>query len=91
MAPQHSNNKNKSEHLCIILTKNARISTFSSVLMTNTCLICNAIVAASKKCDAVRHLMTMHKDYISKYSDKSESCRNKAEDLERHLRSRHTY
>lgn len=54
------------EHLYTILTKNARISTSSSLLMTNMCLICNAIVAFSKKCKTERHCMTMHKDYISK-------------------------
>lgn len=56
--------------------------------MTNMCVICNATVAASKKCNAEQDFMTMHKDYIRKYSDNSESYTNKAEDLKRNLRSR---
>jgi len=52
------------------------------------CLICNASVAVSKKCNAERHFMTMHKDYLSKYPNNSESGRNKVEDMKHNLSSR---
>jgi hypothetical protein len=49
--------------------------------------MCTASVAVSKKHNVERHFMTMHKRYVRKYTDNSEMNRNKAEDLERNLRS----
>jgi hypothetical protein len=51
--------------------------------VNNKCvyLICNVNVAVSKKCNAEQRFMTMHTDYVSKYSNKSKMHRNKTEDL----------
>jgi hypothetical protein len=69
------------EHMCIILIKNGRINISSSILATNMCLICSAIVAVRQKCNVEQHFMATHKYYISKYPDNSKICKNKVEHL----------
>jgi hypothetical protein len=61
---------------------------FISVNNKCVCLICNASVAVSNKCNVEWHFMTMHKDYKSKYLDNSKLQRNKVGNLRYQLQSR---
>ena len=46
----------------------------------------NANATVNKKCDVEQQLMTMHKDYVSKYADNREIRRDKFENLKRNSR-----
>lgn len=54
------------------------------------CLVCNTIADVSKMSNVQRHFMTMHKLYLRKFTENSVRRRNKAEDLQRNLRSPRT-
>jgi hypothetical protein len=64
MASQCNGNKNKSRTFVYNFNEtweNKYI--FTNVNNKCVCLICNASVAVSKKCNVERHFMTTHKDY----------------------------
>jgi hypothetical protein len=89
MASQCSGNKNKSSTFTYNLNEKwENKHFFITANKKYVCLICNANVAVSKKCNVERYFMTMHKDYISKYPDNSEIRRNKVEDLKCNLQLR---
>ena len=48
----------------------------------------NANATVNKKCNVEQQLMTMHKDYVSKYADNREIRRDKFENLKRNSRQR---
>jgi hypothetical protein len=88
MASQCTGNKNKLRTFEYNFNKKwENKHFFTNVNKKCVCLICNASVAVSKKCNVEWHFMTMHKDYISKYPNNSKIHRNKVEDLKRNLQS----
>jgi hypothetical protein len=80
MAPQCNEIKIYQEYLCHFnkLWENKYFSISANNICV--CLISNAGVAVSKKCNGERHFVTMQEDNISKYVDNSEIHRNKFED-----------
>jgi len=85
IASQHIGNNNKSQTFMYTFNENWKNKYFFiNVNNKCMCLMCNASVAVGKKCNVKWHSMTMHKDYISKYSN-SEIHRNKVEDLKCNL------